>query len=92
MKVTLKWFIQLKNNSSANKINKYIILYTFLTTDIGKNKSTVPAFYYNDLMIDPRFVYTVESRYLEYSISRTLDVSNKTIGHILINLHKMTTR
>ena len=37
-------------------------------------------------------LYTVESRYLEYSISRTLDVSNKTIGPILINLHKMTTR
>ena len=35
---------------------------------------------------------TVESRSLEYSISRTLDVSNKTIGPILINLHKMTTR
>ena len=34
----------------------------------------------------------VESRYLEYSISRTLDVSDKTIGPILINLHKMTTR
>ena len=28
-------------------------------------------------------IYTVESRYLEYSISRTLDVSNKTIGPIL---------
>ena len=28
---------------------------------------------------------TVESRYLEYSISRTLDVSDKTIGPILIN-------
>ena len=26
---------------------------------------------------------TIESRYLEYSISRTLDVSNKTIGSIL---------
>ena len=35
---------------------------------------------------------TVESRYLEYSISRTLDVLNETIGPILINLHKMTTR
>ena len=30
--------------------------------------------------------------YLEYSISQTLDISNKTIGPILINLHKMTTR
>ena len=26
------------------------------------------------------YIYTVKSRYLEYSISRTLDVSNKTIG------------
>ena len=37
-------------------------------------------------------IYKVDSRYLEYSISRTLDVSNKTFGPILINLHKMTTR
>ena len=35
---------------------------------------------------------TVESRYLEYSISRTLDLSNKTIRPILINLHQMTSR
>ena len=33
-----------------------------------------------------------KSRYLEYSISRTLDISNKTIGPIVINLHKVTTR
>ena len=31
---------------------------------------------------------TVESRYLEYSTSRTLVVSNKTIGPIIISLHK----
>ena len=40
----------------------------------------------------PVIQITVESRYLEYSINRTLNVSNKTFGPILINLHKMTTR
>ena len=76
-----------RNNARFRTKNKYKML-------PYKKHSLVSFTQFKKTSFDSqiRKTSTVESRYLEYSISRTLDVSNKTIGPILINLHKMTIR